>query len=288
MYQPKISIITVVYNRENKIEQLLASVVEQTYKNIEFIVVDGGSTDGTVEKIRKYEYGISKWISEPDTGIYNAFNKGWKMASGDYVEYIGSDDALAGKDAIAKIIHHFSDMPDILSCNEYLVYPKVGRQKVFSNRDARNKETYQGGMVGHAAMFVRRQLLEKYPFDENYKIVSDYKFFLQCYFDENVRIKYVDDIVAFFEADAGGLSSDITACWDEDERVYRELNLNFNDCRRSELARPLYKRVLVGITDVFGVTDKIRKWKNYYISCKKHTCTNRICRWCGRGEGRLK
>lgn len=278
MYKPKISVITVVYNRVKTIEQLLMSVIDQTYDNIEFIIVDGGSTDGTIDIIKKYEYGITKWISEPDEGIYNAFNKGWRMATGDYVEFIGSDDALAGREAIKNIIHHFYDYPDILSCNEYMVYPATGRQKLYDNENARNKKNYQGGMVGHAALFAKRELFEKYPFDEKYKIVSDYKFFLQCYFDEDVRIKYVDDVVAFFETDAGGLCSDIKACWEEDKRVYRELNLPFDDYKR----RGLCKNLISKITDVLGITETVKLWKNSYIKGEKHICSNRICRWCGR------
>ncbi len=283
MYQPKISIITVVFNRVHTIEQLLASVVDQTYKNIEFIIIDGGSTDGTVDLIKKYEHGITKWISEPDNGIYNAMNKGIKLATGDYIEIIGSDDALAGKNAISNIIPALNDKPDILSCTEYIVHPKEKRQRIFYNHDARNKDTYKGGMVGHAAMFARRELFDRYPFDEKYKIVSDYKFFLQCYFDESVYIKYIDTPVAYFETDSEGASANKEACWSEDEQVYRELGLPFDDVRRAKEKRPGYKRCIAYITDKLGITDKIRRVKYMYYNCEKHVCENRICRWCGRG-----
>lgn len=282
MYQPKISIITVVYNRVNTIEQLLASVVDQTYNNIEFIVVDGGSVDGTVDIIKKYESGITKWISEPDNGIYNAMNKGVQMTTGDYVEFIGSDDAFAGKDAIAKIIPELTDRPDILSCNEYMVYRKEKRQKIYSNYNARNKDTYQGGMVGHAAMFAKRELFDKYPFDEKYRIVSDYKFFLQCYYDEDVHIKYIDTPVVYFETDGEGASSNKNACFAEDDLLYKELNLPFNDKARIDKSRSIYKKILTKITDKIGVTDRVRYIKNIYVDCENHTCENRICRWCGR------
>ena len=282
MYQPKISIITVVYNRVHTIEQLLASVIDQTYPNIEFIIIDGGSTDGTVDLIKKYESSIAKWVSEPDSGIYNAMNKGIAFATGDYIEIIGSDDAMIGKDAIANIIPELEDKPDILSCTEYMVYPKEKRQKIYSNMEPRNKLTYKGGMVGHAAMFAKRELFDKYPFDEKYRIVSDYKFFLQCYFDENVRIKYIDTPVVFFETGNEGASANIEACWAEDDMVYQELNLPFNDAKRTKNERPYYKRLIIMLMNFFGITDRIRYIKNMYLSCKKHTCKNRICRWCGR------
>jgi len=284
MNHPKISIVTVVYNRVDKIEQLLSSVMEQTYSNIEFIVVDGGSNDGTVDIIKKYESAIAKWISEPDEGIYNAMNKGVAMATGDYVEIIGSDDALVGKNAIENIVPELADYPDILSCTEYIVYPKEKRQRIMSNKHARDKSTYKGGMVGHAAMFAKRELFTKYPFDEKYKIVSDYKFFLQCYFDKDVYIKYIDTPVVYFETDGGGASTDKVASWKEDSLVYKELDLPFDNERREKLNRPFYKKIIIKFMDMLSITEYMRYIKLLYLKGEKHNCKNRICRWCGRNE----
>lgn len=282
MYHPKISIITVVYNRVNKLEQLISSVINQSYDNIEFIIVDGASTDGTIDVIKKYESKISKWISEPDTGIYNAMNKGVRIATGDYVEIIGSDDALVGKNAIASIVQDLYDMPDILSCLQYMVYPKEKRQVIYSNHFARDKRAYKGGMVGHAAMFAKRELFDKYPFDEKYRIASDYKFFLQCYFDSSIHIKYTDKFVAFFEVDSEGASDDIAACWEEDSQIYKELNLPFDDARRTKEMRSIYKKLVIKIADRIGLTERLSRINKIYINGGKHVCENEICRWCGR------
>ena len=89
-----ISIITVSYNAVKTIEQTISSVVNQSYSNIEYIIIDGGSTDGTVDIIKKYEDRIAYWVSEPDGGIYDAMNKGIKVATGDYIQIIGADDFL--------------------------------------------------------------------------------------------------------------------------------------------------------------------------------------------------
>lgn len=194
--QPKITIITASYNAAATIEQTISSVVHQDYQNIEYIIVDGGSTDGTVEIIKKYEsYGI-KWISEPDEGLYDALNKGVRMASGDYIEIIGADDALNGPNIISRIVDVVAPDTDILCGQELLVEEAAKTQRVCTNIHARNRREYRGGMVPHAAMFVRRELLLRYTFDTHYRITADYKFFLQCYYDETIQIQYSDEKVA--------------------------------------------------------------------------------------------
>ncbi len=282
MYHPKISIITVVYNRVGTIEQLISSVVNQTYDNIEFIIVDGASTDGTVDIIKKYDSVITNWISEPDDGIYNAMNKAVSMATGDYIEIIGSDDALAGEHAIESIIPYFDDETDLLSCNEWKVYPTVKRQSLLDNKYARDFDAYQGGMVGHAALFTRREVFKKYRFDESYKIAADYKFFLECYFDKEIKIKFVDNCIVYFESDAIGLSANKQACLQENARIYNELNLPFDDIERMKKGRSFIKNFLITTLDILHIGDKAREFKKLYISSQKHHCSNKICRWCGR------
>ena len=104
MKQFKITIITAVYNALDTLEQAILSVLEQTYPNIEYIIIDGGSTDGSVELIKKYSSRIYYWVSEPDRGIYNAFNKGIYKSTGDYVYFLGADDCLFSKDIISKVV----------------------------------------------------------------------------------------------------------------------------------------------------------------------------------------
>src|SRR3989304_9398644 len=99
----KISVITVVFNNRNYIEGCIKSVLDQTYKNLEYVVVDGGSSDGTLDIIKKYENSISKWISEPDEGIYFALNKGISMATGDVVGILHSDDYYASPEVLERV-----------------------------------------------------------------------------------------------------------------------------------------------------------------------------------------
>lgn len=279
MYHPKITIITASYNSAKTIEQCISSIVNQTYDNIEYIVIDGASTDGTVDIIKRYSDRIAYWVSEPDQGIYNALNKGITHATGDYIDIIGSDDSLTDPQIIEQVVSEMQDEPDILSCAEWCVDDDMGYQHLYDNVPARDKSTYSGGMVPHAAMFTKRDLLHKYPFDESYRIAGDYKFFLQCYYDPDVRIKFSDLIVAFFAS--GGASSHNSACIEEDERIYAELGLPFHDVCQ-EKSRPLYKRAVFSITNSLNITEPVRRWYHMHIDWQKHHCNNAICRWCHR------
>ena len=280
MTLPKISIITVVYNRVATIEQTISSVVNQTYPNLEYIVIDGGSTDGTVDIIKKYEENIAYWVSEKDSGIYDAMNKGVQAATGDYIEFIGSDDCLCSYDVVAKVAEEIDDETDILSCSIYAVDEAHCTEIIINNSYAANKNTYHGEMIPHPGMFSRRVLLKKYPFDTKYKIASDYKFFLLCYYDDKVRFKFVDFPVVYFSR--GGLSSTVDTS-KEGLAVSNELGLVFPEkekgflekCRTNMKEILTYMHVYTFLHENFWLP--IRRNR-----VKKHHCNNKICRWCGR------
>lgn len=159
MTSPKITVITVVYNRVNTIEQTISSVVNQRYPNFEYIVIDGGSTDGTVEVIKKYEKDIAYWVSEKDNGIYDAMNKGVQAASGDYIEIIGSDDCLCSYDILERAAKEITEKTDILSCNIIVVDEQYAVERIVDNQMAINKEAYSGGMIPHPGMFCAKSCL---------------------------------------------------------------------------------------------------------------------------------
>ena len=280
---PKISIITASYNSVRTIEQTIASVLCQTYPDIEYIIIDGGSTDGTVEVIEKYADRIAYWVSEPDRGIYHAFNKGVRAATGDYVEFLGSDDALAGPRAIEQIAGYLADDVDILSCCAWFVLGGTGKQRLGTNAYARNPATYHGGMVPHGAMFTKRTLQLARPFDESYRIAADYKFFLQCYYDPIVRIRYIDDIVLLFEADSGGASTGGKACDEEVRRIHEACaELSKGQITTQSLETPWWKNCVLAVTDALGLTARLH---NRYLALRYgrlHHCDNPVCRWCHR------
>lgn len=120
--QPTFSIITITYNAVRLVEQTLLNVLSQSYPNIEYIVIDGGSTDGTVDIIRRYESGLAYWVSEPDKGIYDAMNKGLQKATGDYVWFINAGDTLCSSDTVQSVVSRLQKrkaLPDIIYGDEY-------------------------------------------------------------------------------------------------------------------------------------------------------------------------
>ena len=286
--QPKITVITASYNAENTIEQTIVSVLSQTYSELEYIIVDGKSTDNTLKIINKYTNDKRLIvISEPDEGLYDALNKGVKNATGDFVEIIGADDALADKNVIKDLVAEMDENVDIVSGLEYGVAEKTHRQHMIcDNHIARDKNNYKGGMIGHAAMLSKRELLLKYPFDKTYKIAADYKFFLQCYYDKSVNFKFTDRVVAFFSL--SGMSSDRKMCQTENTRLYGELGLDFNNVitsnDRSSVKNMIKKFLyLIGAWDCFFIN--YGRISYYFYSnyiWDKHKCDNKICRWCNR------
>ena len=284
---PKITIITASYNAVTTIEQTIASVVYQDYPNLEYIIIDGGSTDGTIDILRKYEKNGLRWISEPDNGLYDALNKGVRMATGDYIEILGGDDALVDPQVVSRVVQEMNPDIDIFAGGVWSVDERSGTQYEFINHALLDGGEYFGDMPPHAAIFARTSLLLKYPFDTCYKIAADAKFFLQCYYDKMIHIQYSDELVAFF-ANAG-ISSDENACADEYNRIYREMGLPFhspNDAYASPLK--IFIKINLKRIGIFSLCKKVwtpisRFYKVRY-KWQQHQCTNEFCRWCGRVE----
>lgn len=133
-YKPKITVVTVCFNAAETIEKTILSVVGQTYDNIEYLIIDGGSKDDTLEIIKKYENNISKWISEPDKGIYDAMNKAIKMATGEWINFMNAGDCFAADDVLEKIFN--DDIPDkvkfLYSDNYYI---ELDGKKTYAKHD---------------------------------------------------------------------------------------------------------------------------------------------------------
>lgn len=173
------SIITVSYNAAATIEQAILSVVGQTYRHIEYIIIDGGSTDGTVDIIRKYEDKIAYWVSEPDQGIYDAMNKGIRRATGEYVYFLGADDWLRDDEVIGQVAAFIHRSPgySFYMGNVFLYAPALGWTK--RQKGGRSAEAIKRGkMCPHQGLFASRDLMRK-GFDTKYKIAADYAFLLR-------------------------------------------------------------------------------------------------------------
>ncbi len=171
-----ISIVTVSYNAVLTIEQTILSVINQTYPNVEYIIIDGGSTDGTVDIIKKYEDKIAYWVSEPDKGIYDAMNKGVVVATGEWINFMNAGDIFTDGDVIDKLFHQniIINRVGIVFGDTLVVFRN--REKIVRFGD----DTHHKIMPScHQSIFCRRNLLVSNPFDLRYKIAADYNFFFQ-------------------------------------------------------------------------------------------------------------
>jgi glycosyltransferase involved in cell wall biosynthesis len=194
-----ITVVTVVRNGEKTLEETILSVINQTYINIEYIIIDGASIDNTLDIIKKYENRIDYWISESDNGIYYAMNKGIDLAMGEWINFMNSGDKFFNEDTITDIIKIF-DNHDII----YGDFIKLNGIRCRSPKKLNMLFFLLERMVCHQALFERRKLLIKYHFDIKYKIVADRKHLIKCYIDHS-NIKYIPYIICVY--DINGFSS---------------------------------------------------------------------------------
>lgn len=200
-----LSIITINRNNAAGLEKTMLSVAIQTFKEFEYIVIDGASTDGSVEVIKSLEseFAHLKWVSEPDAGIYNAMNKGLRMASGDYIQILNSADCLAAPEVTEWMLEELEKQggPSILYGNMVKCFPD-GRKmvdKCFAGQEITMLGMYTG-TLNHDPAYIRRDLFEKYGYyDESLKIVSDWKWYLQALILGDEKPQYVDMDVTLFD-----------------------------------------------------------------------------------------
>lgn len=241
----QLSIITINYNNAEGLRKTLASVAAQTYPNIEHIIVDGGSTDGSVEIIREYANNEAirlegykaigqessedndtvpnrpiaqspdrhqiRWISEPDKGIYNAMNKGIRMATGEYIEILNSGDMLADLHVTQRMIDQLEQINSQREENVEITYGNMIKVNAAGKMVGKSEYTeyslrqFYSSTLNHDCAYIRRDLFEEYGlYDEQLKIVSDWKWYLQVIGLGRVKPEYVDIDVTIF--DDGGIS----------------------------------------------------------------------------------
>ena len=216
----KLSIITVNLNNRDGLKKTIDSVVSQTFRDFEWIVIDGGSTDGSKELIEHYADHFAYWVSEPDKGVYNAMNKGIKVAKGDYLQFLNSGDWLCDSEVLEKVFGK-ERSADILY--GYLI---VERSCLFSNY-AMMKPTlfwtdFIGNTLPHQASFIKKELFEKFGYyDESYKIAADAKFFIKAIVWEKSTYEFVPEKIAVFQR--GGISSSEQRFEERDVRLRNEL-----------------------------------------------------------------
>lgn len=195
----KYSIITVNYNNSKGLRKTIESVINQSYNDFEYIVIDGGSDDGSREVIEEYANRISYWVSEPDNGIYNAMNKGIMKAIGDYLIFMNSGDSFYDHDVLKNVLPYLT--ADIV--HGRLFYNSGRERSVYLKREP-DMQHFLDNTLNHQSSFIARKLFVDTLYDEHYKIVSDWKFFMEKLILQNCSFVSIPVKVGIFEE--GGIS----------------------------------------------------------------------------------
>lgn len=197
----KYSVITINYNNKEGLRHTIKSVLGQICDDYEYIIIDGGSTDGSVEVIMEYAENVDYWVSEKDKGIYHAMNKGVVQANGDYCIFMNSGDCFYD-DAVLSTVAN--DLKEDIIVGKALIKQRNG---VISPPPIGEFTFYHlySGSIPHQASFIRTKLLRKYPYDEKLNISSDWKFFVQTLIIDNCSIRYLDVYVVRYDIE--GISS---------------------------------------------------------------------------------
>jgi glycosyltransferase involved in cell wall biosynthesis len=190
---PKVSVITVVYNSRDCLEITLLSVINQSYQNIEFIIIDGGSTDGTVDLIKQYEKSITYWISEKDEGIYDAMNKALEVVTGDWVYFLGAGDIML--DVLAKIMPVFKNPNHVYYGDVY----RTDLLKVFDGKFSVFRASRM--CICHQAIFYPVEAIRKYKFNTKYKVQADHNLNMEIQGSGSYRFEYFKTIVCIYSGD---------------------------------------------------------------------------------------
>ncbi len=205
----KVTIITVTMNSEKYLEDCINSVISQNYPDIEHIVIDGGSKDGTVGIIKKYKDHIAKWISEKDAGMYDAINKGMRMATGDIIGTLNSDDTLSSPTVIDEIVKAFNEQKvDSVYGDLVYVEPQNTQKiiRVWKGLPFKRKRYHSGWMPAHPTFYFRRGLLDHFGYYEtHYYTASDYEFMARYLYYFRVSSFYIPKLIVKMRT--GGMSN---------------------------------------------------------------------------------
>ncbi|WP_309642390.1 glycosyltransferase family 2 protein [Flavobacterium sp.] len=200
----KVSIITITYNDKAGLQKTFESVLNQTFKDFEFLVIDGGSSDGSKELIEEHQNQIDYWVSESDKGVYHAMNKGIKAAKGDFIIFMNSGDYFYNDKLLEEIAPMLTDEFDIYYGDNYKISPNSKRLKTYP--EELKFSFFYHSCINHQSTFIRRSLFEKYfYYNEDYKIASDWEFFVYVICYANVPYKYLKKTIAMY--DFTGISS---------------------------------------------------------------------------------
>lgn len=240
----KFSIITVNFNNKEGLHNTIKSVINQTFRDFEYIVIDGGSTDGSVDILKKYDKYINYWISEKDSGIYNAMNKGIAKANGEYLNFMNSGDCFYSTDILEKVSsYHFN--ADFI----------VGKDYHYNNKNHQGHASIQPprttmihffvATLDHQSSFIKRELFTNSLYNESRRLVSDWIFFTEKIVKEGKQVQFIPDIIC--RREEGGLSEQ-----------QRETN-------RKEINEYLHQFLPYGVYEDYATLTKLDKTSLYRL-----------------------
>lgn len=278
----KLSIITVCWNDKNGLDKTIKSVISQNTREFQFLIIDGASTDGTIDILEQYKDSIDYYISEPDKGIYNAMNKGVLAANGEYCLFLNAGDIFFDEKVVTRFLQE-NISEDIVSGKEACSFD--GKKFVAYRKPPKEISLlyFMKQTLAHQSTFIRKELLLAFPYDETYKIASDYIFFFKSFFEENASYRRLDFFVSIFIMD--GISS-INGDLSQKERerfftsffpapVLKELTINakYSDfyiqiCRNT-FAGKFFRLILKFLKTIEIIRDKITIRKINSIASKK-------------------
>ena len=212
----KVSVITVCFRAEGVVEKTIQSVLSQDYPYVEYIVVDGGSNDGTVDIVKKYADNISRWVTEPDEGIYDAMNKGIGMATGDWIIFLNAGDFFHSNDVISRFIKEIKEDTTIA----YGLIHYFTQEREFDMEYIPIEQMKFLDPIPHPATMTRLSYHRDHLFDTSFRSSGDYDFFYKAYFDDKVKFQFIPLVVTDYDNSVGISKDNMDLIWRENKRVW--------------------------------------------------------------------
>ncbi|MGV9012480.1 MAG: glycosyltransferase family 2 protein [Flavobacteriales bacterium] len=239
--RPTVSIVTVVYNGAATLEHTIQSVLTQDLTGIEYIIVDGGSTDGTLDIIRKYDDKLAYWVSEMDKGIYDAMNKGVALCTGEWVGLINADDAYAEGAVNAAMEAAAAHSGTNIVHGDILVHYPNGSSKVKHAKRSGFLLKYWEMVLNHPSFFVRRSYYQGRPFDPAFRVSGDHHWTLRAWRENPSQFQYVPKVLAHFTAGGASMTNPLARVLEEGDRMGRSLGFSgFERLTASAVRTALY------------------------------------------------
>ena len=247
----KVTIITVVWNNRETIDGAIKSVLSQTYKDIEYIIVDGLSTDGTVDIIKSYGNKISKFLSESDKGLYDAMNKGIGLANGDIIGILNSDDFYIDSSVIERVVKEFEEKNVECVYGDLIYVKPENLDKIVRYYDSSNfnpsKFAY-GWMPAHPTVFLKKYIYKKYGiFRTDLKIAADFDILARFLFTHKVSYSYIQEVLVKMRT--GGISTSLNSIW------YISIE-QLKACRTNNIDTNIFKILSKYFTKALGLLKK--------------------------------